>query len=98
MKFCAVAVCNENLERKPSLKLTDKANSDSLDKFAQNTAARPAGRNITADTPQFKRRNQVRGHKPEALPRLVLDPKLSAQARTVRIFDNIVERASREMT
>jgi hypothetical protein len=28
---------------------------------------------------------------------LVLDPKLPAQAEAVRIFDNIVERASREM-
>ena len=27
----------------------------------------------------------------------VLDPKLPAQAEAVRIFDNIVERASREM-
>jgi hypothetical protein len=27
----------------------------------------------------------------------VLDPKLSAKAGAVRIFDNIVERASREM-
>ena len=32
------------------------------------------------------------------LPAGVLDPKLPVQAEAVRIFDNIVERASREMT
>ena len=33
----------------------------------------------------------------QASARYVLDPKLPAQAEAVRIFDNIVERASREM-
>ena len=31
------------------------------------------------------------------MPIMVLDPKLPAQADAVGIFDNIVERASREM-
>ena len=49
-------------------------------------------------TTRQKTAHQVRGHKVAALPAWVLDPKLPVQADAVRIFDNIVERASREMT
>jgi hypothetical protein len=43
------------------------------------------------------KRTQVRGHTVVAQPAGVLDPKAARLGGLVWIFDNIVERASREM-
>ena len=54
------------------------------------------GLRATASLRRSTQRHQVRGHALTSVG-FVLDPKLPAQAEAVRIFDNIVERASREM-
>jgi hypothetical protein len=78
------------------------ANCDTLKKFAQNAATKPASTQLSFRSAgrQAAPNSAIKFEdtKPRQGLALVLDPKLSAQARTVRIFDNIVERASREMT
>ena len=77
--------------------LTRAANFDNLEKFAQNTVARPVS--TTRKPHSVHTAHQVRGHKAVALPwRWSLIQNCSPSANAVRIFDNIVERASREMT
>ena len=63
--------------------------------LGQGTRSR-VGLRAPASLSRQKQRHQVRGHVPTSVG-VVLDPKLPAQAEAVRIFDNIVERASREM-
>ena len=77
--------------------LTRAANFDSIEKFAQNTVARPV--NTTRCLTQYIQRLKFEDTKLRVLPqRWSLIQNCSLSANAVRIFDNIVERASREMT
>jgi hypothetical protein len=78
--------------------LTGKQTSDMIGEFAKHCSEAGEYRSKPRTLPSTNSAIKFEDTNLRLCPALVLDPKLSAQARTVRIFDNIVERASREMT
>jgi hypothetical protein len=67
----------DKMRRPEAKKLTQIANFDNIEKFAQNTAARPV--NTTRMPHSVHTAHQVRGHKAVGFATaLVLDPKLLA--------------------
>ena len=58
--------------------MTSESNFDNLDKFAQNTAARPLSSSIADSSPVQHSAIKFEDTNLRLCPELVLDPKLSA--------------------